>query len=80
MKRAKKQKTDIARATQENGPIRFQVSAPEGGEVETALRDILAQVPPALRSGLSIGSLFRQVMIDNDAQIAAMIRASMEQR
>ncbi|KIC39840.1 hypothetical protein RA27_17480 [Ruegeria sp. ANG-R] len=57
-------------------PIRFQISAPEGGEVERALGDILASVPEALRSGISIGALFRQVMIDNDAEIAAMIRKS----
>ena len=61
---------------QRRAAIRFQVSAPEGGEVERALEEILAAVPKALRSGISIGSLFRQVMIDNDAEIAAMIRKS----
>jgi len=58
--------------------IRFQVSAPEGGEVESALEDILAAVPKTLRSGLSLGTLFRQVLIENDAEIAAMIRKSVE--
>lgn len=57
-------------------PIRFQISAPEGGEVEKALAEILAAVPKALRSGISIGALFRQVMIENDSEIAAMIRKS----
>ena len=59
-----------------NTPIRFQISAPEGGEVERALGDILASVPEALRSGISIGALFRQVMIENDEEIAKMIRKS----
>ncbi|MFA3918831.1 hypothetical protein [Ruegeria hyattellae] len=61
---------------QRRAPIRFQVSAPEGGEVERALEEILAEVPQALRSGISIGTLFRQVMIDNDEEIATMIRKS----
>ena len=59
-----------------NTPIRVQISAPEGGEVERALGDILASVPEALRSGISIGALFRQVMIENDEEIAKMIRKS----
>lgn len=59
-----------------NTPIRFQISAPEGGEVERALADILASIPEALRSGISIGTLFRQVMIENDEEIANMIRKS----
>ena len=63
---------------QRRSAIRFQVSAPEGGEVESALEDILAAVPKTLRSGISIGTLFRQVLIENDAEIAAMIRKSVE--
>lgn len=63
---------------QRRAAIRFQVSAPEGGEVESALEDILAAVPKTLRSGISIGTLFRQVLIENDAEIAAMIRKSVE--
>lgn len=59
-----------------NTPIRFQISAPEGGEVERAFADILASIPEALRSGISIGALFRQVMIENDEEIAKMIRKS----
>jgi len=58
--------------------IRFQVSAPEGGEVERAFEEILAAVPKTLRPGISIGTLFRQVLIENDAEIAAMIRKSVE--
>ncbi len=63
---------------QRRAAIRFQVSAPEGGEVESALEDILSAVPKTLRSGISIGTLFRQVLIENDAEIAAMIRKSVE--
>lgn len=73
-----KQRKSNARqpVAQRRAPIRFQVSAPEGGEVEQALEEILAEVPRALRPGISIGTLFRQVMIDNDAELAAMIRKS----
>lgn len=65
-------------AEQRRAAIRFQVSAPEGGEVERALEEILAAVPKTLRSGISIGTLFRQVLIENDVEIAAMIRKSVE--
>ena len=60
----------------ERSPIRFQVSAPEGSAVETALLDVLESVPQPLRAGLNIGTLFRQIIIDNDTEIAKMIRTA----
>lgn len=77
----KPQKPDIGRASDKSpSPIRFQVSAPEGSHVEQALQDLLAEVPEALRAGLNIGTLFRQIIIDHDAEIAAMIRESVGKR
>lgn len=70
----RKAKAPAPSAPKPNTPIRFQISAPEGGEVERAFADILASVPEALRAGISIGALFRQVMIENDEEIAQMIR------
>jgi len=72
----RKLRTPARRASSEHGPIRFQISAPEGSEVERALADILDAIPQAFRSGVSMGTLFRQVMIDNDAELARMIRKS----
>jgi hypothetical protein len=76
--REKRKPTTREPVERRRAAIRFQVSAPEGGEVESALEDILAAVPKTLRSGISIGTLFRQVLIENDAEIAAMIRKSVE--
>jgi hypothetical protein len=59
-------------------PIRFQISAPEGGEVERAFEEILAGVPKSLRASVNIGSLFRQVMLKNDKAIAKMIRTTVQ--
>ena len=58
--------------------IRFQVTAPDGSEIEKVLQDVLSKVPEPLRSGINVGSFFRQVMIENDAEIAAMIATVME--
>ena len=54
--------------------IRFQVSAPDGSEVEEAMREMLSQVPTYLRTSINIGTLFRQVLVNNDREIADMIR------
>ena len=63
------------RASKRDGqPVRFQVSAPAGSEVERALMEALDQIPEPLRAGVNIGTLFRSVLKDNDAAIAAMIR------
>ena len=72
----RKTKDPVLSSPKPTTPIRFQISAPEGGEVERALADILASIPKALRAGISIGALFRQVMIENDEDIAKMIRKS----
>lgn len=61
----------------EGQAIRFQVSAPAGSEVEEALLDALNGIPEALRSGINIGSLFRKALIENDAEIATMIRSQL---
>lgn len=59
--------------------IRFQVSAPVGSQIEQALLGLLTDVPQPLRSSLNIGTLFRQIMIENDAEIATIIRKSMRE-
>ncbi|NOC47335.1 hypothetical protein [Ruegeria sp. HKCCD7559] len=61
-------------------PIRFQVSALEGGEVEKEFLDLLEDVPPPLRASVNIGSLFRQVMLENDKEIAKTIRTTMQEK
>lgn len=62
----------------ERTPIRFQISAPEGGHVERELLDLLAGVPQPLRASVNVGRLFRQVMLENDKEIAKMIRTTMQ--
>ena len=62
-----------------DSPIRFQVSAPAGSEVEKAIQSLLSDVPKPLRSGLNLGRVFRQVLEKNDAEIAAMIRKHAEE-
>ncbi|MEM9232483.1 MAG: hypothetical protein AAGB10_23095 [Pseudomonadota bacterium] len=59
-------------------PIRFQISALEGGEVEKEILDLLEDVPPALRASVNVGRLFRQVMLENDKEIAKMIRTTIK--
>ena len=61
-------------------PIRFQISAPEGGEVERALEEILLGIPKSLRASVNVGSLFRQVMLKNDTAIAKMIRTTVQDK
>ncbi len=75
-----------SRKTSDNAPpdgaistlagFRFQVTASQGSSVAAALHEILTDVPKHLRHGINVGSLFRQVMIDYDEEIAAMIRKS----
>lgn len=59
-------------------PIRFQISALEGGDVEKEILDLLEDVPPALRASVNVGRLFRQVMLENDKEIAKMIRTTIK--
>lgn len=59
-------------------PIRFQISALEGGEVEKEILDLLEDVPPALRASVNVGRLFRQVMLENDKEIAKMIQTTIK--
>jgi hypothetical protein len=59
-------------------PLRFQISPPTGSAVENELLDLLAGVPQPLRASVNIGRLFRQVMLENDKEIAKMIRTTMQ--
>lgn len=70
--------SETRRPTKREGQaIRFQVSAPAGSEVEQALLDALNGIPEPLRAGVNIGSLFRKVLIENDVEIAKMIRSQL---
>lgn len=62
------------RKTVQRDTIRMGVTFSHDSEIKAALLQARNTVPPALRSSINLGSIFRKTLEANDAQIAKMIR------
>ena len=59
-------------------PVRVQISTSDGSEIATALEEIRASIPPEFQKNFNLGAFFRDVLRDNDFEIANMIRMAKE--
>lgn len=59
-------------------PVRVQISTSDGSEIATALEEIRANIPPEFQKNFNLGAFFRDVLRDNDFEIANMIRMAKE--
>jgi len=78
-----KKKTDNALShtvKPENGeqgqPIRIQISTSDGSETADALEEIRGKIPAALQKNFNLGAFFKEVLQNNDADVAEMIRTA----
>ncbi|WP_299985852.1 hypothetical protein [uncultured Ruegeria sp.] len=55
-------------------PIRVQISTSDGSEIAAALEEVRGNIPAAFQKNFNLGAFFKEVLQDNDAVIAAMIR------
>ncbi|MFY2822647.1 hypothetical protein [Ruegeria sp. MALMAid1280] len=55
-------------------PIRVQISTSDGSEIAAALEEVRSNIPAAFQKNFNLGAFFKEVLQDNDAAIAAMIR------
>ncbi|WP_299668594.1 hypothetical protein [uncultured Ruegeria sp.] len=55
-------------------PIRIQISTSDGSEIAAALEEVRGNIPAAFQKNFNLGAFFKEVLQDNDAVIAAMIR------
>lgn len=55
-------------------PIRIQISTSDGSEIAAALEEVRSNIPAAFQKNFNLGAFFKDVLQDNDAAIAAMIR------
>ena len=65
------QPEDLSSAGQ---PIRVQISTSDGSEIAAALEEVRSNIPAAFQKNFNLGAFFKEVLQDNDAAIAAMIR------
>ena len=76
MAKKQKPKADLCPVT--NQPIRIQISTSDGSETAAALEEVRGNIPPAFRKNFNLGAYFKEVLQDNDAKVAAMIRGRLE--
>ncbi len=55
-------------------PIRVQISTSDGSEIAAALEEVRSNIPAAFQKNFNLGAFFKEVLQDNDALIADMIR------
>jgi hypothetical protein len=55
-------------------PIRVQISTSDGSEIAAALEEVRSNIPAAFQKNFNLGAFFKEVLQDNDAEIAEMIR------
>ena len=55
-------------------PIRVQISTSDGSEIAAALEEVRGNIPTAFQKNFNLGAFFKEVLQDNDAVSAAMIR------
>ncbi|MFA3919354.1 hypothetical protein [Ruegeria hyattellae] len=58
-------------------PIRVQISTSDGSKIAAALEEVRSNIPAAFQKNFNLGAFFKEVLQDNDAVIAAMIRNSL---
>lgn len=58
----------------EGQPIRVQISTSDGSEIAAALEEVRSNIPAAFQKNFNLGAFFKEVLQDNDAEIAVMIR------
>lgn len=58
-------------------PIRIQISTSDGSEIAAALEEVRSNIPSTFQKNFNLGAFFKEVLQDNDAEIAMMIRNSL---
>lgn len=58
-------------------PIRVQISTSDGSEIAAALEEVRSNIPAAFQNNFNLGAFFKEVLQGNDAEVAAMIRNSL---
>lgn len=61
----------------EGQPIRIQISTSDGSEIAAALEEVRSNIPAAFQKNFNLGAFFKEVLQGNDAEVAAMIRNSL---
>ena len=79
-KKAERAKTKpITPAQGEEGqPVRVQISTSDGSEIAFALEEIRSNIPVAFQKSFNLGAYFKEVLRNNDAEIAKMIRTTIK--
>lgn len=66
----------IGQSSTAGQPIRVQISTSDGSEIAAALEEVRSNIPSAFQKNFNLGAFFKEVLQDNDTEIAKMIRAS----
>lgn len=60
----------------EGAPVRIQISTSDGSEIAEALEAVRGRIPIEFQKNFYLGAFFKEVLQDNDKEIARMIRAA----
>ena len=69
----------IGQSSTAGQPIRVQISTSDGSEIASALEEVRSNIPSAFQKNFNLGAFFKEVLQDNDAEIAKMIRNSLNE-
>ncbi|WP_282610880.1 hypothetical protein [Pelagibius sp. Alg239-R121] len=58
--------------------LRCTLSVPPGSETEQVILDLIARLPAKSQSRINVGGMFRDLIEENDAAVARMLRAVIE--
>lgn len=63
---------------EEGQPVRIQISTSDGSEIASALEEIRSNIPVAFQKSFNLGAYFKEVLRNNDAEIAKLIRSTIK--
>jgi len=82
MGKKKTDKSKLKQVTQPSGqegqPVRIQISTSDGSEIASALEEIRSNIPVAFQKSFNLGTYFKEVLRNNDAEIAKLIRSTIK--